>query len=195
MKRAVKWTSTASTVNQDVDQAEKGRLKKAGRRPPGEKKGRSTSTSRKVQWSTSTSWKRQVEKGRLTSTSRKVQDGRWSTSTAAFFSVHSRQPFSSRPSMRANGKTSLAVRVTDCAKSNLVDFSWSIFKGPVTMECYVTPWPLKRGSRNLWHFVEPSFAFELPSLSIICRCVLLFVLLERECVKNNSLNSYFFGPL
>ena len=25
------------------------------------------------------------------------------------------------------------------------------------MECYATPWPLWRESRNLWHFVKPSF--------------------------------------
>ena len=27
------------------------------------------------------------------------------------------------------------------------------------MECYATPWPLWRESRNLLHFIEPSFAF------------------------------------
>ena len=75
------------------------------------------------------------------------------------------------------------------------------------MECYATPWPLWRESRILWHIVEPSFAFgaslslspSLIALSFLslgglmpaCRpegfCVLFFVLLERECGKNNSL--------
>ena len=130
MKRAVKWTSTS------VD-------RRPGRKPL--EKGRSTSTTRKRQWWTSTNRKRQVEK---TSTREK----QWSTSTTAFFMVDGRQPFSSCPQMQASAKLFTSQSDGNVIKCNLViinplykrffwpsneehlfdPFIWSIFQSVVT---------------------------------------------------------------
>ena len=81
---------------------------------------------------------------------------------------------------------------------------------PTGMECYTTPGPLWRESMNLWHFIEPSFAFGaslslfLPHCSllikegiviynsllywIICRCVLLLFCLKEGVERITLLN-------
>ena len=57
----------------------------------------------------------------------------------------------------------------------------------LVMEYYATPWSLWRESWILWHSIELSFGFGVPLSLSLPHCVLLFVLLERECGKNNSL--------
>ena len=52
------------------------------------------------------------------------------------------------------------------------DFIASFFH---LMECYTTPWPLWRESRNLWHFIELSFAFGVPLSLFLPYCSLFFV--------------------
>ena len=67
------------------------------------------------------------------------------------------------------------------------------------MECYTTPWPLWRESRNLWHFIELSFAFGVPLSLFLPYCSLFFVftrviarLQARGTRAAITLNSFIF---
>ena len=46
------------------------------------------------------------------------------------------------------------------------------------MECYATPWPLWRDSRNLWHFIELTFAFGIPLSLFLPYCSLFSVFIR-----------------
>ena len=55
----------------------------------------------------------------------------------------------------------------------------------IKMECYTTPWPLWRESRNLWHFIELSFAFGVP-LSLFLPYCSLFSVFRRVIARLQS---------
>ena len=63
------------------------------------------------------------------------------------------------------------------------DSCFLVFYNVFKMECYATPWPLWRESRNLLHFIEPSFAFGASLSLFLPHCSLFSFPFRRVCAR------------